>query len=322
MEQSSEPQTWRSLLGSIIHTTAERRRIADALGVTPITLVRWVRGDFNPSQRHLLRLLEVVPQHRAMMRTLLTEEFEDVELSPGSSDAIDVSLYAAVLDLYTTTPDELRFWTISTFVLRHALKQFDPDRFGLEASVIECMAPSPGNPVRCLRERVGVGNPPWREEVGVKGELLGAESLAGYAIATAHLQHIANLSREQRLPTHLPEHAVSAVAVPIRHVGRIAGCLLVVSTQPDYFGTPAVNNLVQSYATILALAFHPQDFYMQEQIALAVMPSPQTQKPYLATFQQRIMAMLKKGVLDECPISYHEAERRVWWQVEEELLRL
>jgi hypothetical protein len=322
MEETSEPQTWRSLLGSIIHTTSERRRIANALGVTPITLVRWVRRDSNPSQRHLSRLLEVVPQHRAMMRALLAEEFEDIELSPTSSNAIDVSLYAAVLDLYTTTSDELRFWTISTFVLRHALNQFDPDRLGLEVSVIECMAPSPGNPVRCLRERVGLGTPPWREEVGVKGELLGAESLAGYAISSAHLQLIANLSREQRLPTHLPEHAVSAVAAPIRHGGRVAGCLLVVSTQPNYFGNPAIYNLVQNYATILALAFHPQDFYMQEEIALAVMPSPQIQKPYLATFQQRVMAMLKKGVLDQRPISYTEAERRAWWQVEEELLRL
>jgi hypothetical protein len=245
-----------------------------------------------------------------------------VELAPGVSNTIEVSLYADVLDLYTTTTDELRFWTISTFILRNALKQFDPDRLGLEVSVIECMTPAPGNPVRCLHERVGLGTPPWREEVGVKSELLGAESLAGYAISSARMQYIANLSWEQRLPTHLPEHAVSAVAAPIRHTGRIAGCLLVASTQHDYFVTAAISNLVQSYATMLTLAFHPQDFYMQEQIALAVMPAPQIQQLYLATLQQRILATLKKGVLDQQPISYNEAERRVWWQVEEELLQL
>src|SRR5438105_1441364 len=99
--EPAEPQTWRSFLGSIIHTPSEKQRIATALGVSPGTLTHWVKGESNPSQRYMLRLLEVIPQHRAMLRTLLAEEFEEVEFSPVLSNAIPVSLYAQILQLYT-----------------------------------------------------------------------------------------------------------------------------------------------------------------------------------------------------------------------------
>jgi hypothetical protein len=152
--------------------------------------------------------------------------------------------------------------------------------------------------------------------------LFGGESLAGYAVSTARLQLIENLSREQRLPTHLPEHALSAAGAPIRYTSHVAGCLLVASTQSNYFDSPARCELIESYATLLTLAFQPKDFYAQEQIALGIMPSSHLQQPYLATLQQRISAMLKKAVLDQQPISYNEAERHAWWQIEEELLQL
>lgn len=324
MAEPLEPRTWRDLLGNIIHKPYVRQQIADALGVSPTTLMRWVNGDSNPRPHNLHRLLEVVPQHRAMLQALIAEEFEEIPaVSPDTSpNEIPVTFYAHILDLSTTTPDELRFWSLCPAILYEARGQLDPDRLGLEISVIQCMAPLPGNPVRCLHERVGLGTPPWREQLESKAELLGGESLAGYAVSSCHLQVIANLSREQRLPTNLPEHVASAAAAPIRNASRIAGCLLAASTQPDYFRSPARCDLIQSYAALLMLAFHPQDFYEQERIALQVMPSFQAQQPYLSTIQQRIMAMLKKAFIDQQPISYSEAEQRVWWQIEEEFLRL
>src|SRR5713226_9110263 len=41
----SEPQTWRELLREVIKNPLERKRIAAALGVNPITVVRWIRSE-------------------------------------------------------------------------------------------------------------------------------------------------------------------------------------------------------------------------------------------------------------------------------------
>ena len=135
-------------------------------------------------------------------------------------------------------------------------------------------------------------------------------------------QVIANFNENHELPNQLPEHALSAVAVPILYAGRSAGCLLVASTQPDYFDSPALLDLIQEYATLLTLAFHPEDFYELECIALQIMPSFQVQQSYLSTFRQRIMTLLKKAARDQRSMSYNEAEQHVWGQIEEELLQL
>ncbi len=40
-----QPETWRSLLKSIISDPQERQRLAEELGIKPITLIRWVNGE-------------------------------------------------------------------------------------------------------------------------------------------------------------------------------------------------------------------------------------------------------------------------------------
>src|SRR6266567_841212 len=260
-----KPQTWRDLLAEIIQNPQEKRRIADALGVNQITLVRWVHGESSPRSHNLRCLLEIVPDQRAMFLPLITKEFDGFSTAPVPS--IPVTLYSHVLNLYSTVPSEQRFWSICTIVLHEALSQLDPDRLGLQISVIQCMAPSYGNSIRCLRECLGLGTPPWEERMERRARFLGAESLAGYVVSINHRQVIANLNENRELPSQLPEHALSAVAVPILYTSRSAGCLLVASTQPDYFDSPVLLDLIQEYAALLTLAFHPEDFYELENIA-------------------------------------------------------
>ncbi len=315
-----KPQTWRDLLAEIIQNPQEKRRISDALGVNPITLVRWVHGESSP-RPHILRcLLEIVPDQRTMFLPLISKEFDGFSTAPVSS--IPVTLYSQVLNLFSTVSPEQRFWSICTIVLHEALRRLDPDCLGLQISVIQCMAPSYGNTIRCLRECLGLGTPPWEERMERRARFLGAESLAGYVVSINHRQVIANLNENRELPSQLPEHALSAVAVPILYTSRSAGCLLVVSTQPDYFDSPVLLDLIQEYAALLTLAFRPEDFYELENIALQIMPSFQVQQSYLSTFRRRIMALLKKAADDQRSMSYNEAEQHVWWQIEEELLQL
>jgi hypothetical protein len=258
---------------------------------------------------------------RDLLARIIDDPQEKQSEASASPESIPVTLYNRVLHLLCTTSYERRFWTTSTAVLNDALKRVDPDRLGLQLSIQQCMAPAYGNTVRCLRARLALGTPPW-SELGEQRSFFGAESLVGFATSIGRQYTIVTINGMPRLPDYLPEHAMSAVASPIMYAGRVAGCLLAVSTQPDYFSQPALLELIQSYAQLLVLAFHPEDFYELERIGLQPMPTFKVQQSYLSSFQQRILGLLKKAAIDNSPLSYDVAEQEALWQVEEEFLQL
>ena len=104
--------------------------------------------------------------------------------------------------------------------------------------------------------------------------------------------------------------------------GRIAGCLLVSSTQNNYFLPQSRLALIENYANLLALAFEPEEFYEPCQIELNVMPNQEIQKKHFANFRQRVANTMMEGAINKRPVNNLEAERLVWQQLEEELLRL
>jgi hypothetical protein len=316
----SEPQTWREQLAESIKNPREKQRIAAALGVNPFTLMRWIRNESAPRGPHMRRLYEILPK----LSSLPAEESDAPsplprEVSPG---AIPITFYNHVLGLYASVPDHQRFWSICTAVLQNAMQHLASDGIILDISVVRCLVPYQGNMVRCLREYVGLRTSPGKEQMEVRARLFGAESLAGYVVESGRPTTIGDISEEQRLPHQLPEQASSAAASPILHGGRIAGCLLVASTKRDYFVSPALLDSINAYATLLALAFDSEEFYEPQSIKLGVLPSLQVQDSYLATFQQRLNSLLRKGITDQQPLNYFQAEQRTWWQIAEELLGL
>jgi hypothetical protein len=65
------------------------------------------------------------------------------------------------------------------------------------------------------------------------------------------------------------------------------------------------------------LAFDPDDFYRQEDIALLPMPPHDIQAAYFAGFRNRVTeAMIKHRLITI------QAEQFVWEELEEELLRV
>ena len=318
----SESQLWRELLAEIIKNPQERQRVAAALDINQFTLMRWIRNESTPRESHLHRLIEVIPQ----LQPLIAGEFDALSSVPAEAplSAIPITFFNHILELYATSPDAQRFWSICSAVLHEARKHLTPNGASLNISVVRCLAPYQGNIVRCLREYagLGLGTSQWREQVELGNRFFGAESLAGYVVESGHSVVIADLSAEQRVPHQLPEEAYSAAAAPILHASRIAGCLLISSTRPDYFSLPALPGLLESYAALLALAFDPEDFYEPQSIQLGIMPSVQVQESYLATIQQHIRLALTKALADHRPISFPQAEQQAWWQIAEELLRI
>ncbi len=315
---------WRELLGDIINNVAERDRIANEIGVHPVTLTRWVSGDSSPRSHNLRQLLRALPKPQRMQLLASLEtvacDVADFEIDTSAQE-IPYKFMTEVLETRTSIPDLLRYWSISRLILEQALKQLDPERVGLAITIVRCMPLRDGK-VRSLRESLGMGTSPWAGDLEEKALLLGAESLAGHVTVSCRMEQIGDLHTNRTfLPAYQTEHEVSAVACPIMYACRVAGCLLLSSTQTDYFASEARLSLIRAYANLLALAFNPEDFYEPEQLALHIMPPLPIQLTYFTGFRQRVLQVVQRAIKAGTRISTPEAEHVAWLEIEEALLQ-
>jgi hypothetical protein len=323
-----ELPAWRVLLGQIISDPIERQRIANELGVGPVTLFRWAKNASNPRPQNIQNLLHILPRHRSALFISISEEFPDITITVDEHDLEDPTreipseFYARVLSAYVDTPKVQHFWSIANNILLQALGQLDPNAIGMAITIAQCQAPTPGQPVRSLRERIGRATPPWQTNLEQKAIFLGAESMAGYALTTCRPLVVQNRAeRGDVYPAHWVEWEESAAAYPILLADTVAACLLVSSSQPGFF-LPFRLNLIQHYAELLALAFDPQDFYRLEQIDLRVMPHYSRQEQYTSHIQQRISTIMIQAVNHRQPMSLVEAQHVALQELEEAFIQL
>ena len=316
---------WREFLSSIITNPTEHDRIASEIGIHSVTLSRWVSGESSPRPHNMRQLLRALPKgQRNQLQALL--EKDSLDISDFEIDVLEQEIpykfMMEVLDARASIPDLLRFWSITRLILQQALRQLDPERVGLAITVVRCMPPRDGK-IRSLRESVGLGTPPWGGDLEEKALLLGAESLAGHVTVSCRLEHIGDLKANKTfLPAYQVENEVSAIACPIMHACRVAGCLLLSSTQIDYFAPEARLSLVRGYTNLVSLAFNPDEFYNPETIALHIMPPPATQQEHFSGFRQRVLKRMQESARTKHRLASTEAEQLEWQQIEESLLYL
>lgn len=319
-----ETLSWRDLLKDIISDTSLRERLANEMGIRAITLARWSTGESKPRPQNLLQLLHVFPQaQRKRFAELLREEYH--ELLDGvfaePPDEIEYQFIRHIFEARATTPEHLLFWTLCYKVIRHALGRLDPERLGMAIRIMQCMPPSHAGKIRSLRQRIGQGTSPWPQDLDQRIMFLGAESLAGYVVAQGRPQAIDDLRVDSSfLPTSRREHEVSVMAHPLMYANRVAGCLLLFSTQARYFYSQARSALVRDYAQLITLAFHPGQFYPLEYIELQMMPSLDVQQAALATFQRRVNALMREAYSTSRSLMREQAEEIIWQQIEGELI--
>jgi hypothetical protein len=279
-----------------------------------------VEGGTDPRTQNLKQLLTVLPEYREQFIELLGDEYAEI-LAPGADDAardIPSQFIASVLSARANTRKELRYWSLGTVIIRQALGQLDPDRLGMAITVVRCMKSTRSPYIRSLRETVAYGNPPWQGNLEQKGMFLGAESLAGYCVSICRdVENNDIRDTNSPLPAHQVEHELSASASPILFSGKIAGCMLVSSTQPHYFLSQYRLSLIHNYANMLALAFEPQDFFDIQDIRLEIMPLLSRQREYFSDFRNRVTDVMKRG-----RVTGAEAEQLVWEDLEEILLQV
>jgi len=316
--------SWQNLLLQIIKLPGEQQRMATAIGLSPMTLTRWAKGESHPQRAHLTRLVQVVPpQYRDVMFEALENSYPDIQswLRDETADQISTEFYAQLLEIRTTTTESLRFWRINDLVLQKILSQLDPNQLGMAVTIVQCMAPSPshGNKIRSLRERAGRGTFPWTTDLEHIALFLGIESLAGYTVETRHIVNVDDLRQDKLLPAYQTDFEVSAAAHPIMLGGRIAGCLAASSTQVGYF-TQQRQTLLAAFSDLASLAFEKEDFYDPKLVELRVMPTPEFQRPVLNAFRQRVSKKLTSANHQRLHFTNVEAEQEVWREIEEDLL--
>mgnify|MGYP003622963833 CR=1 FL=1 len=318
--------TWRELLERIIQDPQERQRIAHELAVTTITLSRWAHSATNPRMQSLHRLLEILPQYRHQLHSLILAEFPEFsdtaieDIQEETEIFIPSTFYARVFDAYTTTPTLQRFWTISNLILQQALEQLDPHQLGMAIIIVQCMPPWDNQKIYSLRERAGHGTRPWSMNLEQHAIFLGEESLAGNIVTTSRPKALQNRNDYQGIiPAHWVEWEESTAGYPLLLSSKVAGCLLVSSTQLDYFTAPRIQ-LIQSYAELLAFVLEPHEFYEITQVTLRTMPHSTEQKKKLTTFRRRVADLIAQSLRDKVPMNLALAEQVIWQQIEKELL--
>ncbi len=327
MEDLNRFQTWRALLEYIIKNPAERQRIAQAVQVNPITLGRWARNESQPRPENLVALGEAISsEFSATFAQLLVQEFPlhaQTPLPPRPDDALpSATFYANFLNSYVTTSPPLFPQALHDLIFQEAIERLDPDRVGLAISVVSCVLPHHGKIVRSLREIDGRGTPPWQDDIAHRSMFLGLESLAG---ASVSLFRSLSFQGEKEPFTLLPPaddgYEQSAAASPISRQSKIAGCLVVSSTQPRYFSSERIQ-LIEHYAHLLALAFEPHQFVMHQDIQLHLMPRYEMQIPLLRGFQQRVTHKFVQATQKNQPIILQDTYEQVWQDIEEDLIKL
>ena len=291
------PSIWRELLGRLTERPIERQRVADALGVSTFTITRWVEGKAEPRIQNLKRLPEVFPAYQEQFTELIQAELAPnlpplpVPAVDRSEDKVRAEYFARVLSIYATVSGPFRAWSIRNLILQQAIEQLDPDLTGLEIALVQCVTPAKREQqVRSLCERIGTGSAPWENGGEWRLLFMGAESLLGWTFRQGEPAVVQDtLHKQWPLPVRPGLHEQSAVAWPLQREGKLAGCLLVRSTQKDYFSQARLS-LIEIYANMVALSFHDKEFYTLSQIALEEMPMPSQQQEFISIthFRERI----------------------------------
>jgi hypothetical protein len=317
-----DPKDWRELLGWIASDPIDMQRLVQSLGVRDITIRRWIKRESDPRPQNLRRLLIALPEHRERFVELIPLEFEDFAdfTLDDPHQEIPPKFYTQIFQMRGTVGPTQLFWSLATTVISQALNQLDPENLGMAITVVKCMITSrPDKKILSLRQSVGQATSPWPGNLEQSAMFLGAESLAGYVVSTCHPSEVQNYKDDnEALPGHQFEQELSAAAHPILYAGRVAGCLLVSSIEPDYFLLPGRLNLVADYAHLVSLAFAPEDFADPARIELRLMPLHSEQRKFFMTFRKR-MTDARLKLYGQHNV---DAEQYVWEGLEKDILNL
>lgn len=323
--QGQNAHDWRVVLQKIIQPTKERQRIADALGISPATLVRWAKHRSRPQQVSLARLVKIVqPQYKAELQRALKSAYPLMEekFVDETFEDVPASFLRQILRDRAIIIETLQSWQLSATIINEALNLLDPHSLGMAITPVLCMPPIEGR-IRSLREHGGRGTYPWTTDLEHKSIFLGMNSLAGYVVHNGRPASVRDVSKERYIPVfaYPLEWENSAAACPIWMDGKIAGCLLAVCLEVDHF-TQARMDLLVNLTNLYALALTQEQFYEHHLVHLRYIPHPKHQLSLLQSFRLRSNQIMAMAYREGHSISTADAEKLAWQHIEDKLLTI
>ncbi len=298
----------------------EITRVAREMDVAENTIYRWMNGSSEPRATHLKRLPDVLPEHRGNLSYVINQTFPGVlDMQMAGIREVRKDVYRRVLDLVAVISEEdTRFWQVSQAIFEYVLLHLDAERQGMAITFARLM-PAHKDGIHSLRESAMRGNSPWPFDIESKA-YLGSTTLAGASVAMQRMLVWNNAGGGDRLQVEVDDYEASACAAPVLRGGRIAGALIVSSTQSMFFNDPMACQAVVEYAQLLATALAEQDFQLHTLLNLRPMPELRVQRTLIThSYVNRILIYARKY-----DISRREAEVRVRREMElefEELAR-
>ena len=317
--QQPEVRSWREVLRKIIQDPKERRRLAQALDVDIRTLERWADGTSNPRSHNLLQLLDALPTYRYTLTTLITQEFPELVPRIEASEviveetiaSIPSDLYDRILTDRSNAFSPLVRWNLSSLILQQLASQLDSSHTGVVTILVQCVPLLQGEQqkVQSLREQFVEYSTAWTGTARGK-YFLGAESLAGAVVSTCQPQIYNDTKQEHFLLVHDTQEMNSIAVYPVQVAGKVAGCVLALSTQQNFFSKLRLE-VMRRYSILLTLVFQEREFYALEDIELQMMPSADVQLFFLSSFNERVNDLLSQAEQHGTPIRRSQAEQVV-----------
>jgi transcriptional regulator with XRE-family HTH domain len=295
------------------HNRAEVSNLAKAMDVSENTIYRWMNGSTEPRANHLKKLPEVLSEQRSNITYAINQTFPGILTAhPSHLREVQKDIYRRVLDLIAiNNDDETCFWQISQAVFEYALLHLDTEHKGICITFAKLMPLQEDQLVHSLREFAIRGSPPWLYTSEIKG-FLGGTTLAGNAVSMQRPLIWSDAQKSMRLPVEVDEFEHSAYAAPLVRGNRVAGVLIVSSTQSTFFQDPGRCEAVIEYAQLLTIGLHPHEFQPISKLHLRPMPPLKVQRDHLS--QSYVNDVLKH--IRAQNVSRKEAEEHIQGEME------
>lgn len=315
---------FRVFLKELLHDPAVRRLIERHSDISSRTLARWTSGETDePDRKRLAGLLQALPHYRDQLLTTITKAIPDFDVplidnTRNFQEEVPQAFWLRLLETNATTPGYLHFHAVVDLIFLQLQTYVDPEQIGVYMTLIGCSPPpDPSLPIASLREIVTRTTYHPKSERITTHSFMGVETLSGHTVSTGLAHVIQDLSEERLLPFRKASGLNSAAAYPVQRAGKIAGCLLITSSQTHAFQM-RLQYLLQIYSHFLALAFDSSQFYDPSMIKLRQLPPLANQHTYLARFPDYLLAILRR----DPTLTRTQAEILAWQKIEKELLSL
>jgi transcriptional regulator with XRE-family HTH domain len=281
-------------LRTLLKNHHEIATFAATLGVAENTVYRWLKGDTDPRPVHLQRIMQLFPEHFQQLSTAIQQSFPNAfELPASTFQEVQIELYRQAVELLSNTVESEIRWKIMQTIFDAAIAQLDSERLGLAVMFAQLM-PERENGVHSLYEVMTCGTPPWLP-TSENHVYLGSTTLAGMAAMSGRTQSWDARDENERAQVDVDIYERSACAHPVTRGGKIAGVLVISSTQPAFFDDPIARQSVIEYAQLLGLAFRDDDFKPYTILNLLPFPTVRWQRAEINnSYINRIVACARQ----------------------------